>query len=270
MQLDAGDQLSWPISANLKVEKFSAGELSPLTVQARAVIPMQEIEDTMAVVTAEGFAIVDDDGATQVNDYLRKAGGWADKVKLFWTPKKQFWDAVHTACVAAERDTAPQIAKIQTACKVAIKAWIDLGEERRRRQQEELNRAAEQQRKDNEKAARVAALSGDVERASQILQENRTVRAPVIMPTATKLEGTSIRDEWTAECKDPMALLRAVAEGKVRMMHSIAVRGKGTMEVPVFVVNDAVLKFYATKLQKNLDWPGVEVKHDTGLSTRKL
>jgi hypothetical protein len=265
---DTEQQVIRPDLANWEVDLVLKREIAPLKDQARATIPLQEIATVEAALRS--FVIQSDEDETTVANYLRKSRTWQDRLDTFWKGKKQFWKAIHTACCDAEKETAPEIGRIRTACETAIRAWDAVKEKRRREQQAILDRATEQQRQEAAKNARLAALSGDMEKASAYSGVAATVRTPVIMPTETKLDGIARPVQWSAECADPMLLLKSVAEGFLPNMHTIAVRGRGQVEVPLFEPNPQVLAHYAAKLGNQFSWPGVEVKKDVGFSARKL
>ena len=265
---DTEQQVTWPDLANTPTEVVLHRAITPLKEQARAVLPLAEIATAEAALRT--FVIQSDEDETTVANYLRKSRTWQDRLDNFWKGKKQFWKAIHTACCDAEKETAPEIGRIRTACESAIRAWDAVKEQRRREQQAALDQATEQQRKNALRNARLAALSGDMAQAAQLSTVAATVRTPVIMPTEQKLDGIARPGKWSAECADPMLLLKAVAEGRIPNMHTIAVRGRGQVEVPLFEPNPQVLAHYAAKLGNQFNWPGVEVKKDVGFSARKL
>lgn len=243
-------------------------EVKPLTDQARALLPLSEMATVEPVL--QSLVIQDADGERLAVEYLGKTVTWAKRVTEFWKPKKQFWNQVHAACCDAEKDTAPEIARIRTACEKALNAWKVLKQERAMRQQALLDQATTLERQKQQEAARIAALSGQVEKAEQIAKEAEQIRAPVIMTGPAKIAGAGERETFVPTCEDPLKLLKAVACGQVPYEFEIPVRGKGTQKVPLFVVNETVLKYFASKLGAQMDWPGVKVETDSKYAPRGL
>jgi hypothetical protein len=244
-------------------------EITPLTDRARELLPLAEIARTEMIVTHPEFRITDDHGEQAVNGYMRLTSTWADKVANFWKPYKNYFHVLHKAACDAEAQTAPAIANIRKACDKAMKEWIRHKEAEARAKQKYIESMNEKLRKSTEAEARKAVLNGDVSKAEQLYAEANSMRSPVLIQEPTKLDGTAIKDVWRAEVTDPMALIKAVAEGRIPLMQSVKIKGKD-QEVPLLVINETVLNFFAGKLGATLDWPGVEVKKDLAFAARKL
>jgi hypothetical protein len=253
---------------NEPLELITTREVTPLIDKVREKLPMTVIADLEVKVSSPGFAIEDEEEEARVSGYMRQVATWNALVTSSWKPYKQFWDKIHEACCAAEKETAPAIGRIKTRCEAAMKIWLQRKDEARRERQRLLDQQAELDRKKQAAEAKRAALSGDMEKAESLMKSSETLRAPVIMAAPTKLEGTSIKPTWVPEA-DVLTLLKAVADGRLPLMHEVVVKGK-TEVLPLFLVNEVALKYMANKMGEQLNWPGVTVKKEIGFSTRRM
>ena len=127
-----------------------------------------------------------------------------------------------------------------------------------------------------EAARQVAKRKGKIVNmdATVIAQQPIEVIPADFKPVAA---GVGERRPWVARVTDPMVLIRAVAEGKVPLMHTIPVRTKvnGKFQdvmtaVPVVEINMSVLHYAAKRLgMENIGFPGAVGERDFGLSFRK-
>jgi hypothetical protein len=91
----------------------------------------------------------------------------------------------------------------------------------------------------------------------RIKEQANTEQRPAgtITPDNTpKIDGISFRDNYTAYVKDEMALIKAVAEGKVTIM--------------AIQINQSFLNQQARSLKDTLDYPGVVVVKEKIMSAR--
>lgn len=115
------------------------------------------------------------------------------------------------------------IEKLESAKKTikgSMIAYQEKIELERKKEEERLRIAAEKERKYQERLAEKRAAraeeKGDVERAEEIREEIQDVPfvAPVIAANKPKPQGVAIREIYSAEVVDIMALIKAVAEGR--------------------------------------------------------
>src|SRR5690606_18443654 len=126
-------------------------------------------------------------------------------------------------------------------------------EAERRRQEEEARRMAEEARK--------AADSGDKQKAAQLQQEaeerkavSEMISAPVIHMEKPAAAGVSTRKTYKARATDIKALLQGVIDG--------------TGPVAVIKIDDKILNAPARSLKESMNYPGVEVYTEEGISAR--
>lgn len=128
-----------------------------------------------------------------------------------------------------------------------LRALARQAEEEARARADALRRQAEEA--DAQAAAALLAKAEAVEdqafeQASELIEQAAMVPAQAVaVPPAPKLEGSSIREVWSAEVVDLMELVRAVVAGKV----------------PLAAVepNMKVLNAQAKSLKGQMDYPGV-------------
>ena len=129
----------------------------------------------------------------------------------------------------------------------------------------EQARVAEEKRR-IEEAARKAAEEEQIKLAEKLAAEGKNdaadaaISAPVFIPKAEvaeleKAEGVSYRDVWSAEVVDLMALVKAVAEGKVSLSYLAA--------------NDTALNSWARTTKGAESIPGVKATN-TPIQTRRM
>lgn len=103
------------------------------------------------------------------------------------------------------------------------------------------------------KAAQTASESGDMQRAEAILNQPTIVAMPA-MPLAEKQKGEAIKRPWEATIFDPIALIKAIAEGKAPI---------GLTEFKMPEMNKLV-----TALKIEQPWPGVLARESLKFSVR--
>lgn len=253
---------------NESVELVKSREVTPLIETIRAKLPMAAIARTEMIVADPDFRIDNEVQEATVNGYMRDTSTWAAQVKEHWKPVKSFWDTIHAAACDAERDTAPAIGRIRTACDKAMKTWLNRKAEAARQRQAAIDRNTETLRRQTEKEAKSLAMDGKLEEAEALLQDSIAMRSPIIMSEPPKLDGTAIKPVWVPTVTDHMALIKAIADGRIPLMHTVTIKGKEE-ERPLLDISETVLKFYANKLGKQLNWPGVDVTADMSFAARR-
>ncbi len=89
--------------------------------------------------------------------------------------------------------------------------YVAIEQRKQREAQAEADRVAREAAAAAEKAAKAAEKKGNVE-VAEAIREIAAVSSPVfVAPTVTQSAGTSLRDKWTAEVVDFLALVQYVA-----------------------------------------------------------
>lgn len=127
---------------------------------------------------------------------------------------------------------------------------------------------------------RQAILDAERREAQRLLEEGRVREAqarereaaqvaamPVELPPTPKSAHVSDRKTWKFTVTDPLALLKAVADGTVPFLHELIIKGKGEQK-PLFEVSETVLRHYCALRGDKLDWPGVVVEPDISFTNK--
>ncbi|MGE3278122.1 MAG: hypothetical protein AB7O67_23680 [Vicinamibacterales bacterium] len=207
---------------------------------------------------------------------FQRAGQLLEDLKGFHRQIEEFWEEpvakAHAAWKALTTRRADMVNPLKEAVAVLSSRYATFAREERakaeklRREEEERLRKAEQDRLAAEAKAteeRAAALRAAAEAApsraeaaaleteanqaaadAEVLAvEAQTVQAPVLPPAAAlpAPKSTSVRENWTFEVTDPLALIKAVAAGTVGVQAVIpnetylrarAKADKGTVQIP--------------------------------------
>lgn len=150
---------------------------------------------------------------------------------------------------------AGPIAKLESANKVLSDAVLIWNRKETQRQQEEqarLQALADKEREKLEKRAEKAEASGKTEKAEELRQVASTVVAPIAAAPAPVSGAMGVRKVWKARVTDKMALIKAVAEGKV--------------PESVLLVDESALNKVAAALKGSLNYPGVQPYEDESLA----
>lgn len=157
------------------------------------------------------------------------------------------------------------------------------------RQEDERKRKIKEEEDARIAHAQEAKAQGNTERVDAIL-EQKTAVAPALPPApaptpapepvkavlppppapppppppavsaalaGTESNGAVGSEVWKMKVTDPMALIKAVAEGKVALEHTIKSKGK-TKKVTILNINEPLLRSLVRKLKNEFHCPGVE------------
>jgi len=145
---------------------------------------------------------------------------------------------------------AGPIGKLEKARDYLNKTMITWAEDQDRKRREEERKLQEAARKRAEEEALQAALeaeaAGEKEEAEQILETPVYVPPIKVISEIPKSKEHHIRETWSAEIFDPMALVKGIAEGKVDIqaiepnkliethpfLNTLATRYKLTLNIP--------------------------------------
>lgn len=201
-------------------------------LDAAALAPEQRLERQNLSVSerATRLVITDAESFARAGELLTVLADLAKQVEEFW---KEPTAKAHAAWKALTDRRASMLKPLEAAKQdlgaryAAFKREEDRKAEEQRRRDEQAAKEAEQARLNAEAAAleQQAEETPEEQRpailaeAAQVRQEAATVPAPVlpIRPTVTTPKGISTRSNWTCQVDDKMALVRAVAEGKVSL-----------------------------------------------------
>lgn len=137
-------------------------------------------------------------------------------------------------------------------------------------QRREQDKRADDLKAAADRQAEELKARGDFKAAKQVVQQAETITAhgAQMLPEPEKVKGIRESETWTGVCEDPMALIKAVAAGRIPLLHTVKVQGR-EREEPLFVVNQRVLDMMADRLHDDLAWPGVKAKKDLSFGVSK-
>lgn len=146
----------------------------------------------------------------------------------------------------------PHLQRLNDAKEHLNQVMVKWTEEQERRRREEERRLQEEARKRAEEEALRQALeaeaAGEKEEAEQIIAEPVYVPPIKVMSEVPKSKESHIRETWSAEIIDVLALVKSIAEGKTDIQ---------TIEPNHLIKNHPFLNTLATRYNKTLNIPGV-------------
>lgn len=269
-------------------ERIAPTELKKLQKQRR--------EKAVAEV-AKVFPIPDDEACERAGGFVSECAAICKSILERWqSAKKKAHEAHADVCrMEAEELSAKEV--VREAIDGNINAYRTLQRQERvkkeredadraaaesRRLQAEADAKAAEQRRLEEEAA-VARRAGDIKAARAIQQEAAQVAQQVEAVSEQAEAAKEVYHEpapvpqvagrvekwpWKGKVLDPMALIKAIAAGEWPLEHEIAVRGGGTEKVSLIEFNDAVIQYYAKRLEANARIPGVVFQEELSSSYR--
>jgi len=148
------------------------------------------------------------------------------------------------------------LADAESILKRAIAGYQEAQERAAREAQAKLDAEARKQQERFLARAEKAEESGKVEKAQELAIQAANTVAPVIAANVAKAEGISSRKNWKAEVTDKLALVQAVAAGK--------------LPISMLDVNMTSLNAIAKATKGEVEYPGVRFYHETVVSARGL
>lgn len=247
---------------------------------------------------ARALVVQDEESYRIAAQMIQQDASVIAKVEAFFEEDRRMANALHKSITSKIAKFTAPFRTTRPILEPKMLAYRRKQEEEKRAEEARRAReAAEAQRKADQEAAEIKAKAdaeaaalrraGDV-RAARELQAQAAAQAQQAAVAQQVIEvipadfkpmaaGVGERRPWVARVTDPMVLIRAVAEGKVPLMHTIPVRTKvnGKFQdvmtaVPVVEINMSVLHYAAKRLgMENIGFPGAVGERDFGLSFRK-
>lgn len=215
-----------------------------------------EKEKASVLQEARSIAVIaDPETANRAAAVLQRIKAARATIDGFFRPQIDRWLEGHRNEIRMFRTFDDPLAAAWNALKKIVGDYqIKVEAERRRVQEEETRKAREaQEDKANAEAAIAAAQGASAEVVEQVRAETVS-QAPVPIVESPKMAGVSMREDWYANVKDKMALIRAIAEGKAS---------------PELVdPNMTKLNGLAKSLKKTMNVPGVEALSRSVTSVR--
>ena len=202
-----------------------------------------ERDGLLLVAQAEEIQVRDADGFQQAGVFLRRVTGGLKMAHDLMDPICEASDHAHKVAVAQRKKLIEPFETAKRIVGAEVSTWEQAERDRVAREQ----RAADAERRRLEDEARLA-VAAQLEAQGKPEAAQAALTAPVTMPVFTppvqavpKAEGLSFRDNWKARVVDPVALIKAVANGEApanlvipdqQALNKLAVALKGEMRVP--------------------------------------
>jgi len=212
--------------------------------------PKQITENALAVVNqARDVVIVTVDDYSYAGLMLHEVKNWIktldDEEKKITKPLLEGIENAR-ALFRGPKQTASDVKNILNTRMVA---WAD---EKKAKEREEERRLQEIARKRVEEETLQQALeaeaAGEKEEAQKIIEEPVYVPPVKVVSEIPKSKESYIRETWSAEIIDVMALVKGIAEGKVDIQ---------AIEPNNLIKNHSFLNTLATRYKETLNIPGV-------------
>ena len=177
----------------------------------------------LAVVTiteaARSIEVVDKPSADKASELIVAGKKLIKAIKEYFDPMKKAADEAKRRILEAERQELSKIEPVVADLSAKVSRWL-ADEERRRREAEEARRQAERDRLMLEaelalKAKEAERIKNESERRvfedkaiNEIAQREAELQPVPDVPTASKAQGVSLRDNWTFEIIDESLIPR--------------------------------------------------------------
>jgi hypothetical protein len=242
-----------PAEAVTVDEQIAAAQIAEfeLEQQPKGALVLKECQEITKVVDESQYLIV-----------CSKAKDAAANVKMIEAYMQPFIDRAHAAHKRLTTTRATLLAPFATAKKKfgQLAAQYQDEQEKAARKAEEEARAAAQKAEEEARAAQAEQLAaeGRVEEGVAVLEAPVIAAPSVVAREVMKVRGISApREKFHAEVFDLMALVKAVAEGKVPLAMLEANQSNLDKQADMF-----------GKMNQDLGYPGVRVKKELGISIR--
>lgn len=244
------------MSTSLRVVAPLPPEVQALTKACEALAQESALDRfEIAVKQFLEVGIRDDNDLRRADEMLSAVARGGDAVEGATKPVISAAHALHKALIGEAKKWKDRWISMDGALRRAILKYKADQAELARRRQAEIDRAAEEERRRKADEARRAMRDGDIAAAQALVEEARSIVAPVVAQGIPKLDNSNDTQIWVVEITDPMALVHAIAQGVV----------------PLSAVKEfdlALMRREAKKLG-GLNWPGVMARQESALRVRR-
>lgn len=200
-----------------------------------------------ALEIASRTVVLCDEDYTSAANARKEIKDVSNKIKAYWTPKKDQAYQLHKSLVAAEKemlkpleDADKQIDARMGEYRREVERKRQEAERERRRVEEEARRAAEEAQRLLDEASQKDELDDDdveILRMAQAEVERTQVVEPVYIPQAVKVDGISVRKVWKARIINDALVPISIAGVMLRpvdqsALNKLAVASKGGFACP--------------------------------------
>jgi len=211
---------------------------------------------TVAIQQYEQTGITTEVDMQRANEILGSVAAARRMVEEKWEVPVKAANTTHKILTGLRKRGTDLFDSLRARIEKPMKTYIKQQEELARQRQREADEAAAELKKRQEAEARRLARQGDVAGAREAKAVAQAITAPVMPGPEIKLDGTTLRRPWIITIFDPLALVKAIAEG----------------QAPIEVIrefNEVYLKRRASEInQEGIIYPGVRAKQDIGFGVK--
>jgi len=213
--------------------------------------------DFAALQLAAKQLVVNDEKSNQICIELLNLA--FDKQKGFESIWARFKDPLNKArkvVLDLEKKTAGAAEDTKTLLSSKSAAYLRACQIAKQETERKLSRLANTERARLEREAEEAMMDGNVDEAQFKLAESQMIIAPTL-PDLPVTTGARITPKYRATVHDVTAVLKAIVEGRVPLMHEV--RGE---QRALAVIDQVVLNALVSRLGPGLKIPGVVIEED--------
>ncbi len=216
------------------------------------------LEDLAALQLAAKKLVIDDEDSNQrALNMMNLAWDKQKGLEQIWARYKTPLNAARKVVLDLEKQSAGAAEDLKKLLQSKSAKFIRDCTIAKQAAEGKLARMASTERSRLLQEAEEAMLDGDVSMAQAKLAESQMIVAPTLPDAMPVVTGARITPKFRAKCDDTIALLKAIVEKKVPLMHEV----RGEMR-PLVVVDQVVLNALVSRLGPGLRAPGITVEED--------
>jgi hypothetical protein len=216
---------------------------------------------------AKTITVDDDDSMNAAAEIVQVAATRIKAIKTYFADDKATANKLHKSICKKESDACGPYEEAREIAEGKIIPYRKTQKLQIAEQEQDLAESAKLAREELLKEAKKLRRQGRIEEAKALEEQAEQITAPILGDAAPEIEGVSEREPWGAEVTDPMALIIAIAEGRVPLKHTIIVAGQSREEDLVYF-NQRVLDYLARTQMKDFDLPGAKAEQSLTLAVR--
>ncbi len=202
--------------------------------------------DTEAIVISQasaGLEVTDKASADRASEIIVAGKKLIKAIKDYFDPMKKAADEAKRRILEAERQELSKIEPVVADLSAKVSRWL-ADEERRRREAEEARRRAERDRLMLEaelamKAKEAERIKNESERRvfedqviNEIAQREAELQPVPDVPTMSKAQGVTLRDNWSFEIVDESLIPREFLKPDEVKIRSVVIAQKDKTNIP--------------------------------------
>lgn len=236
------------------MQRLEAVGMAILTATSWHIVSEGDLEKFK--IAAKTVAVFDQASLDHANEIRKSARANVKQLETYWDEAVGFGNRLHKS-LKRRADTFMDPWKADVLA-VVDKKILDYHDEAKRQEQKakaEAEAAADKLRREQQEELRRMRLEGEFTKAERLeTMLEAALSVPAVMEAPPTMEGTHIRRTKKAEVFDFVALVAAVASGKV--------------PIQALEVNQKFLNQQAVAFGETLNYPGVRVVTDESLVSR--